>query len=756
MAIATNLGFPRIGANRQLKHALESYWQDSKNLEHLLETGKNLRAITWQEQLKQGIDHIPCNDFSFYDHVLDTALLLGATPSRYDGLKTDLYKHYFAMARGLQDQKIDLSAMEMTKWFDTNYHYIVPELDQSTKFHLSFNKPLSEYQEAAKLGIQTRPVLLGPISFLLLSKIVKGSAFEFLSQLLPVYINLLKNLQSAGIDWVQIDEPCLVLDLSKEMQQAFVKAYEQIAKEINKTKILLTTYFGHLGDNLTLAASLPVSGLHIDLVRAPEQLEPILKFLPKDRYLSAGVIDGRNIWRTNLDQVFSKLSQIAELRDSDKLMIAPSCSLLHCPVSLDQETKLDPELKSWLAFSTEKLAEISALSQAINTGKCDNEIFEQSRYNYNSRTNSKKVHVPEVAKLLKNVSPDMYQRKSKYPKRQKAQLELKLPFFPTTTIGSFPQTKEIRSIRSQFRNGKCSKKHYEEFMENEIKKAIHWQEDIGLDVLVHGEFERNDMVEYFGEKLEGFAFTENGWVQSYGSRCVKPPIIFGDISRSQPMTVKWSSYAQSLTKKPVKGMLTGPVTILQWSFVRDDQPRSLTCQQIALAIRQEVFDLEQAGLKIIQIDEPALREGLPLRKKDWQEYLNWAVNCFRLASSCVQDSTQIHTHMCYSEFNDIIEAIAALDADVISMETSRSNCELLTTFANFQYPNCIGPGVYDIHSPRIPSKEEIATLLTEAAKSLHVNQLWVNPDCGLKTRQWNEVKPALSAMVSAAQMMRNN
>ena len=747
MILTSNLGFPRIGQKRELKKLVESYWKKEISAPQLEEATAKLREQYWKLQAQAGISHIPSNDFSLYDHVLDAAVMVGAIPERYQ--QSTLLDTYFAMARGHEK----VTAMEMTKWFDTNYHYIVPELSAETKFKLSSNKVIAEFNEAKALGITTRPVLLGPVSFLLLSKVRDNSnRWDLLPKLIKVYQGILISLEKAGAEWVQIDEPCLVCDIDTATKDAYKDAYLALSV-VSDLNILLAAYFGSLNENLDILSDLPIDGVHIDLIRAPDQLEAVCNTIPQDKWLSLGIIDGRNIWTTDLNKALSTLQKVTKTRN-DKIMIAPSCSLLHVPVDLNSENNLDTELLSWLSFATQKLHEIRLLSDALN-GKKDIQAFEKNSSVIQSRNTSTKIHNKAVSNAIKAITPDMLKRDLPFKSRiaiQKA--HLKLPLLPTTTIGSYPQTKQVREARAQFKKGEMTEQQYETFLENKTLEAMQWQDEIGIDVPVHGEFERNDMVEYFGEQLSGFAFTEFGWVQSYGSRCVKPPIIFGDVSRTQAMTVRWSAFAQSKTDKPVKGMLTGPVTILQWSFVRDDQPRSLTCQQIALAIRDEVTDLERAGIRIIQIDEPALREGLPLRKSEWQAYLTWAVNAFLLSSCSVKNETQIHTHMCYSEFNDIIEQIAALDADVISIETSRSAMELLDVFAKFKYPNDIGPGVYDIHSPRVPTQDEIEALLEKALKVLSPEQLWVNPDCGLKTRGWDEVKPALTKMIAAAASIR--
>ncbi|MFT3903594.1 MAG: 5-methyltetrahydropteroyltriglutamate--homocysteine S-methyltransferase [Niabella sp.] len=766
-----NLGYPRIGNNRELKKAAEQYWAGKTEMYQLAGVAKSIREFNWQLQKDSGIDWIPCNDFSYYDHVLDTCLLTGAIPKRYHLLIEEKQVKpldlLFAMARGYQKDGYDLTAMEMTKWFDTNYHYIVPEFTKDQEFNIFYNKVLEEYAEAKYLGIQAKPVLLGPVSFLLLGK-EKEPGFDrldLLEKLLPVYLEVLQLLDARSAYYVQLDEPCLALNLSPKAQQALVKTYKTIAAKVPNLKIILANYFDCFGDNLQTALSLPVHTLHLDLVRCPSQLDDILSRANENisQHLSLGVVDGRNVWKNDYDHSLALIGKAVSALGKDKLWIAPSCSLLHVPCDLDSEKDeqvLSAEIKQWLAFARQKLQEVVALKRLAD-GEEDSTLAEQLAANRNcqvSRKQSAKIHNPSVKQRASAITDKDTRRQNAYAQRRALQVDaLQLPLFPTTTIGSFPQTKEVRSWRAQWKKKQLSDAQYDQLLKDETEKAIRWQEEIGLDVLVHGEFERNDMVEYFGEQLDGFVFTSNGWVQSYGSRCVKPPIIYGDVSRLQPMTVYWSAFAQSLTDKWVKGMLTGPVTILQWSFVRNDQPRSETCMQIALAIRDEVVDLEKAGIKIIQIDEPAIREGLPLRKEHWQDYLNWAVRAFRVSSSGVADATQIHTHMCYSEFNDIIDSIAAMDADVITIETSRSQMELLDAFVNFKYPNEIGPGVYDIHSPRVPSCEEMVALLNKALAVLpNKEQLWVNPDCGLKTRGWEETKAALVQMVKAAHLLRNS
>jgi 5-methyltetrahydropteroyltriglutamate--homocysteine methyltransferase len=769
LAVAS-LGTPRIGPRRELKFALERFWSGAMDEKTLIETGVGLRAANWARQKKLGITVVPSNDFSFYDQVLDTCAIVGAIPETYGwtGGAVPLAT-YFAMARGAQGDAHDgacehthhahgVAALEMTKWFDTNYHFMVPELRKNQYFALASRKPIEEYEEAKALGYQTRPVLVGPVTFLKLAK-SKDAHFDTLSlldRLLPVYIEVLRELAARGAEWVQIDEPCLVLDLDTAAQQALRRAYSEIARAVPDIRIMLATYFGGLGGNRAVAFDLPVAGLHLDLVRAPEQLGDLMD-VPKQRVLSLGVIDGRNIWRADLTRILDQLEPVVTKLGRERIQIAPSCSLLHVPIDLALETKLDPEAKTWLSFSVQKLEELAALGAALGSGRADaSEAIRTSDAAAAARKISPRIHNAAVAQRLAAVDDGLRRRASPFADRAEVQRErFNLPRFPTTTIGSFPQTTEVRNARAAHAKGTLSDTAYKTYLQDQTAHAVRWQENIGLDVLVHGEFERNDMVQYFGEQLSGFAFTEFGWVQSYGSRCVRPPILYGDVSRPHPMTVEWWQFAQSLTTKPVKAMLTGPVTILNWSFVRDDLPRSDVCRQIALAIRDEVLDLEAAGAGMIQIDEAALREGLPLRRPEWSAYLNWAVDSFRICSSGVRDETQIHTHMCYSEFNDIIDAIAAMDADVISIETSRSKMELLDAFRNYRYPNEIGPGVYDIHSPRVPEIGEMTDLLKLARQRLSDTQLWINPDCGLKTRKWDEVRPALANMVAAARELRS-
>ena len=760
------LGFPRIGAQRELKFALEAYWRGETEAAALENTARELRARHWQVQRDAGLDYVSVGDFALYDHVLNHIQLLGCEPARFNFSNEDELERYFIMARGRRNQQADacnpapqeadasLYALEMTKWFDTNYHYLVPEFTAETTFKLNSARLFDEVAEAQALGHSPKAVLVGPLTFLWLGKekTADFNRLDLLRRLLPVYGEILARLKKLGVSWVQIDEPILGLDLPAAWQSAFEQAYNRLAH--NRPKLMLSTYFSGLADNLRLACQLPADGLHVDAVRAADELERVHDWLPAHKVLSVGMIDGRNIWRSDLDAALARLNPLHAQRGAN-LWLAPSCSLLHVPIDLEQENLLDGELKSWLAFARQKLIELNILRHALHDEASVADQLNTARTALASRRTSPRVHNAEVAARLHDLPADADQRPAAFVERQRIQREaLKLPPFPTTTIGSFPQTRELRAARAAFRRGEINQLAYDEVIRQEIQLVVQKQSEIGLDVLVHGEPERNDMVEYFGEQLAGFAFTRHGWVQSYGSRCVKPPIIFGDVSRPQAMTVDWTRYAQALTDKPMKGMLTGPVTVLQWSFVRDDQPRQLTCEQIALAIRDEVADLEQAGIRVIQIDEPAFREGLPLRKAAWQAYLDWAGRCFRITASPVADATQIHTHMCYSEFNDILPAIAALDADVITIETSRSDMELLRGFGSFKYPNEIGPGVWDIHSPRVPSVEEMERLLRKAAEVIPPQNLWVNPDCGLKTRGWVESEASLRNMLEATRRLR--
>ena len=764
MATATNLGFPRIGAHRELKRAVEGYWKGNLTLDELQDAAQALRASHWSTQQDFGLDVVPSNDFSYYDQVLDTCAMVGAVPERFpwDGETVDL-DTYFAMARGLQEKDLEgegsgVQAMEMTKWFDTNYHYIVPEFSRDTTFSLSSTKVLDEYEEAKAHGVETRPVLIGPVSFLLLGKTQEDDldALALLDDLLPVYAEVLQALADAGAEAVQLDEPTLVLDLSDEERAAFAQAYEALADAAD-LDLHVATYFGGLEDNLPTALDLPIDALHLDLDRGAGQLQAALDHgVPDDLALSLGLIDGRNVWRADLDRLLETVQTAVDALGTDRVLVGPSCSLLHVPVDLDTEPALSDDMKRWFAFAAQKVEEIVALAERVDGNEEATEaLFEKSRAARKARAQSDWINDDGVQDRVAGIDASMTERDAPHAQRAPLQREaLDLPVLPTTTIGSFPQTDDVRRMRAQYKKEEITQDEYEAFIEEQIAETIAAQEEIGLDVLVHGEPERGDMVEHFGRQLDGFLFTENGWVQSYGTRCVRPPIIAGDVSRPEPMTTRWLSYANDQTGQPVKGMLTGPVTMLQWSFVRDDQSRAETCRQIALAIRDEVVDLEDVGVQAIQIDEPAFREGLPLRQQQWDTYLDWAVECFRLASSGVRNETQIHTHMCYSEFNDIIEAIADMDADVISVEASRSKMELLDSFDAFDYPNEIGPGVYDIHSPRVPSVEEMEGLIRKALDVLDTEQMWVNPDCGLKTRRWVEVRPALENMVQAAENVR--
>jgi len=768
------LGFPRMGANRELKFALEKHWRGDIDAAALEAVGAHLRARHWAVQQAAGLDCVTVGDFAFYDHVANHIQLLGCEPARFgfSGEEQELNR-YFAMARGIdagqhqghgagcecpqENAAGGRFALEMTKWFDTNYHYLVPEFRAGTEFRLASQRLFDEVAQATVAGHKVKAVLLGPLSFLWLGKEKEPGfdRFSLLEKLLPVYEQILHRLRMQGVEWVQIDEPILGLDLPDAWRHAFEPTYWRLAR--GGVKLMLATYFSPLADNVRLACQLPVAGLHVDAVRAAEDLTGVADWLPGYKVLSVGIVDGRNIWRTDLDAALARLRPLAD-KHGGELWLAPSCSLLHVPYGLQAESALDTELKSWLAFAVEKLAELRVLQAVLHGEETGVQAeLSGSRAAAASRRHSPRVHREAVATRLAGAAADADQRRSGFAVRRQAQrARFALPPLPTTTIGSFPQTADIRAARAAFKRGQLEESQYRERMQAEITRAVRKQEELGLDVLVHGEAERNDMVEYFGEQLDGFAFTANGWVQSYGSRCVKPPVIYGDVARPKPMTVDWTVYAQSLTRKPMKGMLTGPITILQWSFVRDDQPRGTTARQIAWAIRDEVADLEQAGIGIIQIDEPAIREGLPLRRAGWKPYLAWATEAFRISAGGVRDETQIHTHMCYSEFNDILPEIAAMDADVITIETSRSDMELLRGFGDFKYPNEIGPGVYDIHSPRVPAVREMVALLEKAARVIEPGRLWVNPDCGLKTRNWAETEQALAHMVQAARAVREN
>ncbi|ACY40145.1 5-methyltetrahydropteroyltriglutamate-homocysteine S-methyltransferase [Blattabacterium sp. (Blattella germanica) str. Bge] len=755
-----NLGYPRIGIQRELKKACEAYWSQKIDSNALFEVGKKIRKENWKMQEMANLDLIPCNDFSFYDHVLDMSLLLGAIPESYLSVPM-IQNHidlYFSMARGFQKNQWDIKAMEMTKWFNTNYHYIVPEFDKNQKFSIFSKKIFDELEESKKLlkSIKKiKPVLIGPVSYLFLGKEKEKSfhRMDLIENLVPTYTKIINELKNKGVDWIQLDEPILVLDMSEKEKEAFQYAYKEISKSCIGTNILLTSYFDGILENISLLRDVFVKALHIDLVEDSEQLEKILFFVKESKMiLSLGIIDGRNIWKNNYTDSIKKIEKTIEFIGEDRVMIAPNCSLLHVPINIEYEHFIHEDIKNRMSFARQKIDELSDLECIIKGNK---DILLN---NFSLLEKSKKssiFHDKKIKERATQIKDKDLQRENPFHIRQKKQKEkFRLPLFPTTTIGSFPQTKEIRRLRNQFRKKELSKEEYDQKIQSFIVDVIKKQEEVDLDVLVHGEFERTDMVEYFSDKLKGILSTENGWVQSYGSRCVKPPIIYGDVSRIVDMTVDWICFAQSKTKKLMKGMLTGPVTILQWSFVRNDQPVSHTAYQIAWSIREEVLSLEKSGIQIIQIDEPALREGLPLKHKNWKSYLDWSIKAFRISSSGVKDETQIHTHMCYSEFNDILENIADMDADVITMETSRSKMELLKAFSIFSYPNEIGPGVYDIHSPRIPTIEEIFDLIEKASKKLPPRNIWVNPDCGLKTRKWEEVLKSLKNMTDAAKIAR--
>ena len=748
MIFTSNLGYPRIGPKRELKFALEDYWSGRSGIKSLLAASETIQINNWSVQKSLGIDRIPSNDFSLYDHVLDTAVMVSAIPSRFLGEElNDEYNRYFAMARGFQNGTVSIPAMEMTKWFNTNYHYIVPEISRDSSFTLNIQKPLMAFNLAKTNGIITHPVILGPVSFLLLSKPVEPNfnPLEKLYELLLIYRQLFSELKKAGVPWVQLDEPFLVTDLDQDMKAAFQLSFLELGKAETRPNIMLATYFDDLAINKELISISPFEGLHIDVTNTQNPLE-LIRSLPRFQALSIGVIDGRNIWKTDLAKQAELIGQIQNFENHQDLVLSASCSMIHIPQDLELETEIEPEIISRLSFAKQKLQELIILKMSV----ADPQNFKAHLVENQLDLAGEEIHSDHPANSFSSISID---RHSPFSERKNKQ-HLSLPLFPTTTIGSFPQTREVRNIRAKFTKKEITQNEYDEFIRAEIRKVIQLQEEIGLDVLVHGEFERNDMVQYFAEKLHGFTFSTNGWVQSFGSRYVRPPIIHGTVTRPEPMTVEWIKYAQSLTENPVKGMLTGPVTILQWSFVRNDQPRSSTCREIALAIREEVLDLESAGIQVIQIDEPALREGLPIQRAKWHDYLSWAVECFKIAAGGVRDETQIHTHMCYAEFNDIIQAIGEMDADVISIEASRSNMELLKAFGEYHYPNDIGPGTYDIHSPNIPKPEDIVDLIKKALEVIPSVQLWVNPDCGLKTRAWEEVIPSLKAMVSAAKSMR--
>lgn len=765
------LGFPRIGPKRETKRAVEAYWKKKLTQEQLIQKGLEVRKQIVEFQKNGGLDLVSVGDFTWYDHVLDTSVMFNVIPERFadaEQAKNNRLDLMFRCGRGRAPTGKDAPACSMTKWFDTNYHYMVPEFVENQEFSLNMNgnKLLSEIKETIGFGVDAKsikPIIVGPVTYLWLGteKKTKFNRLSLLPKLLPVYTKLLAEIKALGVEWVQIDEPILGLDVEDEWRTALSTAYGKIAEGANKPQILIATYFVDVADNnIATALALPVQGLHLDLVRGPDQIKTVVpKFVGTGKVVSFGVVNGRNVWRNNLSESIALLKPFVEKLGADKVWVSSSCSLQHSPVDLENEPKLSAELKQWFAFAKQKIDEISVISNTLagKTTDATTAAIKASDEADAARKASKIVHDDKVKERVKNITPAMFKRAAEYSQRAEAQQKsLNLPKFPTTTIGSFPQTLDIRKCRRAFKNGTIPETEYIEKMQSEIKDMVGKQEELGIDVLVHGEPERNDMVEYFGELLDGFAFTSNGWVQSYGSRCVKPPIIYGDVKRSKPMTNFWIKYAQSLTGRLMKGMLTGPVTILCWSFERDDQPKVDTCYQIALAIRDEVLGLEKDGIKVIQIDEPAFREGLPIRKSEQAGYLDWAVKSFQLSTGGneLSNATQIHTHMCYSEFNVLIHSIADMDADVITIETSRADMKLLDAFENFKYPNEIGPGVYDIHSPRVPPEEEMLDLLQKAAKKIEPTRLWVNPDCGLKTRGWTEVMPALEKMVSAARKMR--
>ncbi|KAA8911164.1 hypothetical protein TRICI_003886 [Trichomonascus ciferrii] len=764
MVLSSVLGFPRIGPNRELKKITEAYWGGKASVDELLQVGKELRAANWKRQKDAGVDIIPSNDFSYYDQVLDLSLLFNVIPDRYRKYDLPLIDTLFAMGRGLQrpatgsSPAVDVPALEMVKWFDSNYHYVRPTFSHSTQFKLNGNKPVDEYLEAKAQGVETRPVILGPVSFLFLGKADRDSLdldpISLLPKLIPAYVELLKKLAAAGAKSVQIDEPVLVLDLPQNVKAAYKTAYEAIGKESGIPSIILASYFGDARPNLDAVKGLPVAGFHYDFVRVPQQLDEVAAALNSNQVLSVGVVDGRNIWKTDFSKALKVIEDAKAKVGADRVIVATSSSLLHTPVDLENEKKLDAQIKDWFSFATQKLGEVVVLAKAATNGQQSvAKEFEENAKSIASRANSNITNDPAVRQRLGAVTDADKKRKSPFPQRLAAQKKtLNLPLFPTTTIGSFPQTPEIRIQRNKFNKGEISAEEYEKFIQKEIQEAVKFQEEVGLDVLVHGEPERNDMVQYFGEQLQGFAFTTNGWVQSYGSRYVRPPIIVGDVSRPKAMTVKESQYAQSLTKKPMKGMLTGPVTILRWSFPRNDLSDKEQCQQLALALRDEVNDLEKGGVYVIQVDEPAIREGLPLREgKERSDYVQWAPESFRLATSGVQDGTQIHSHFCYSDLDPA--HIKALDADVVSIEFSKKDdSKYIQEFSN--YPNHIGLGLFDIHSPRVPPQDEFEQRIRDIVGVYPKENLWVNPDCGLKTRKWDETKKQLTNMVNAAKVYR--
>ncbi len=758
----TNLGFPRIGNYRELKKAVEYYWQSKIGVDDLKKTANAIMKRNLILQKSIGIDLIPINDFSFYDQVLDMSYTLGVIPERFKDLENDdSYNSidlYFAMARGIQDKKYDILPMEMTKWFNTNYHYIVPEFEKDQKFSLSLNKIKNEISEALKLSPNIKPVLIGPLTYLKLGKTSNGDfdKLNLLPELIKMYEKIVDGMCDSGIEWVQFDEPFLVSGLKEKEKRGLIEIYTGLKDKFPNMNIMLTSYFGSIEQNIDTIKQLPIQAFHIDLSEDQEQLDKLLPEFPNNTILSMGVINGRNIWKNNFSKSLDLINKAVNKLGRKYVWIAPSCSLIHCPIDIDLEEDskyLLPEVKGWMAFSKQKLEEVNTLKQLIENPE-ESELLKKNTSYFENRINSEILRIQDVRDAVNGIKETDYSRNNSHSIRKEKQKFLNLPLLPTTTIGSFPQTSYIRSLRRKWKKGVMENSVYETKIKEVIADTLSWQKENGLDVLVHGEYERNDMVEYFAMFLNGYAFTQNGWVQSYGTRFVRPPIIFGDVSRKEPMTVYWSKYANKITAGKVKGMLTGPVTMLQWSFVRDDQTVEETLLQLALAIRDEVKDLEDAGINIIQIDEPAFREGMPLNPSKQTKYFKMASGAFRLSSSVVKDETQIHTHMCYSEFNEIIEWISAMDADVITIEASRSRMELLEAFSDFEYPNDIGPGIYDIHSPRVPEVEEMVSLLQKALEYIPADRLWVNPDCGLKTRNWEEVEKSLRNMVSAARILR--
>jgi 5-methyltetrahydropteroyltriglutamate--homocysteine methyltransferase len=757
----SSLGFPRIGRQRELKFVLERYWRGEATLTELKNVASELKRTHWQWQADAGVELLPVGDFAYYDQVLTLSATLNVIPDRHRATQADGspaavdIDTLFRVARGRSQSGQHACAAEMTKFFNTNYHYQVPELSADQTFEIAFEQLFDEVTEAQQLGHQAKPVLLGPVTYLYLSKsLSEFNKLTLLPPLLVAYQQILSRFAAQGVSWVQLDEPVLAADLTDEWQQAISHSYQTLAQQKpTSLKVLLASYYGSIAHHQALVSALPVEGLHLDLVTAPEQLDVFVNALGVQQVLSVGVVNGRNVWAADVDVIAQKVTELATML-GDRLWIAPSCSLLHCPVDVEVESQLITPLLGQLAFAKQKLFELNEIHQLIvEQGSATSQAIidrcQQRRLAKAAAANQ------QVVERVSQLTADDFERNSPFARRIIAQQQkLALPLLPTTTIGSFPQTPAIRGLRSRWRKGEINDNDYRSQLEQVTQDTISRQLKLGIDVLVHGEAERNDMVEYFGEQLEGVGFTQFGWVQSYGSRCVKPPLIYGDVSRPKPMTVDWAIYAQSLTDKPVKGMLTGPVTILHWSFAREDIPRKDIANQLALAVRDEVVDLESAGIGIIQIDEPAFREGLPIKQSQWADYLTWAVDAFKLSAAGVEDSTQIHTHMCYSEFNDTINAIAAMDADVITIETSRSRMELLSAFEDFHYPNEIGPGVYDIHSPNIPTVDEMVDLITKASQKVPVKQLWVNPDCGLKTRTWDEVEPALRNMIEATKVLR--